>query len=258
MLILLCTFTSCMFLALALAPLFLPVKQQGQKDCAPKPGSAGGPLLLALLSALIFSSPKPLRAQTEAVHGTASHIVIVNADLEWVYGMYYFAVINPLADESPFAVDLNLPQEARDIGAGENLSEADITIDGTHVHVARSFPPGMSLAGVRFRAPAQRGKDSILTFIAAADIKQFYVATTQSDALTIQGKDFADELPPMLQGGSYSGALRRGIKQGEIVEVRIAGVPGPRTILWVVFACTALALGLGFLVAWSKERRGSE
>lgn len=190
------------------------------------------------------------------IYQTASHIVIIQSDLEYVWGSYYFAVMNRTSKNKLWSNLIRLPFETTDFEAGENLKKTNLSLepDGS-IKVSKSFLPGMNLVGLRFKAPIKRGKTNTLTFESPNHIKHLFIATTQKKQLKFKAKDFKDGVPPMLAKDQYSGINRTNIKKGERFNIEISGIPDDRTTFWVMGTITACLLLLILGVIFIKDSR---
>ena len=86
---------------------------------------------------------------------TSSQIVILQADADYVWGTYYFAISNPTGEDQTFANSLRLPLETLDFQPGDGLTNDDLSLqnDGS-ITVKKLYAPGLSLQGLQFKVKA--------------------------------------------------------------------------------------------------------
>jgi hypothetical protein len=190
---------------------------------------------------------------------TQSHIVMLQTDAETLWGNYYFAVQNTDEKEQEFSVSLRLPRESVDFQAGEGLSNEQITIsDEGLLNIHKSYKPGMSLQGVQFKVPVKKDTKNVLSFEPVQDVAVLYFATQQSDLLHFSSERFEPGIPPMLEGGKFSGIRGENIVKGQLIKLSITGFPGDRFVFFILgLAVAALLFLLASLLVWRTRESDS-
>jgi hypothetical protein len=186
---------------------------------------------------------------------TVRHIVVVTADMESIFGHYYFAVQNRSAEPQRFSFPIMLPQETIDFRAQDGFAQEDLQIEGNKVVLSKEFPPGLTLLGINFQSRVAAFADDHLTFVMAPEIKEFSLAVLRSSGLELKGENFHEGLPHMLQSSTYRGIVSTEFSSGQKMQVVVQGVPKERNYLYFVAAIFAvfLLLGAGGFV-WAQSR----
>ncbi len=201
----------------------------------------------------------PLEAKKKAIGLAPSHIVIVQADGETIFGAYYFAVSNTTDKEQTFTSTLRLPRESIDFQAGEGLSNDHITILPNGVlSIRKTYAPGLSLLGVQFKVPVRHSGDNVLTFVPTEDVPLFFIASPQAGLLHFKAQGFEEGIPPMLAGSNYAGIRGQNIAAGQALVVSIDGFPGGRLPFLMLGAMMALLLLIGAVVLTLKTSKESQ
>ncbi len=215
-------------------------------------------LLFSLLAPCAYTEEK--KPVEEKIYISARHIIILQADLENVWGTYYFAVINRTDTPLPFSTPIMLPLEAIDVKAQDGLKPEEIEKDKQGVlHMkTKTFPKGMTLLGVGFQCKIPTGTSSVdLHFSPLFPIGELSVAVSNTTPLSLTAEGLEPGLPDMLTGSPYTGIMKRQpLATGETVTVRLAGVPTGRATLWwsgLGFA-SVLFLGSAYWVVRSRRR----
>ncbi|MBI2603703.1 MAG: hypothetical protein HYW48_11685 [Deltaproteobacteria bacterium] len=223
-------------------------------------------LLQLFLSAKLHAYPQMMaeRQISALEQGTiklaGSHIIILQADIENIWGSYYFAVSNQTGGEASFDLAVRLPQETVDFQAGEGLQNEELQLfpDG-RLGVRKNFPSGLTLLGINFKVPTKGKGEASLTLVPSYDMAQLFIATTQVDLLAFRATGFESGLPPMLAGGRYAGIKGEGIKKGQTVQVNILGIPSsPRELLKMLGWMTGLVLLIALALLTSMLRKERE
>lgn len=213
-------------------------------------------ILLALPAKWTLAFPLG-ESQTEEVDseifGTASHIVILQADLEHIAGAYYLGVNNRGLTPRAWQLRLRLPAEVDNFSPGSNVKADELGLDqdGSLV-ITKKFPPGMTLVSVLFQLPVDRGQTTAFTLKPTSAIEGLYFVSAQSQ-LHLSGADFSTAIPPMLAGGDYKGIAKFKVDAGELLHIEVSGIPQGRLSLIVTGILTAIILAIAML--WIASRR---
>jgi len=168
--------------------------------------------------------------------------MILQADLENVWGTYYFAVINRTEISQELTTPVMLPLESLEAKAQEGLTPEELTRDvqGSY-QVKKTYKKGMSLVGIGFRCKIPPGK-GVATFHITPHfaIGEWSIAVPNPSSLLVKAPGMEPGLPDMLTGSPYLGIIRRQpFAAGDTLEVTLSGLPKGRGALWTS--------GLGFL-----------
>ena len=198
-------------------------------------------------------------SQAFGIHLAPSHIVILQADTETIFGSYYVAVQNPGEREEPFSFKLRLPLETIDFQAAEGLTNENISIlsEGS-LQVHQVYKPGMSLQGINFKVPARRNSDSVMTLSPLEDIPALYITSPQGASLHLSAKGFEQGVPPMLAGGQYYGIHAEHIQASSSISIEISGIPGGRRPFYLMGLCMSLVLFLVVSLLTLRSQRLEE
>ena len=216
-------------------------------------------LLLSLGTLGIHAKKNP--ETEEKLYISPRHIIILQADLENIWGTYYFAVINRSETPQALSTPIMLPQETVDVKAQDGLTSEDLERDKQGVlHMkTKTFPKGMTLLGVGFQCKLPPGASFLhLHFSPLFSIGELSVAVPNTTPLTLKAAGMEPGLPEMLTGSPYTGIMRRQpLATGEVVTVSLEGMPKGRAALWwsgFGFSMI-LCLGSAYWVLRSRRRQ---
>jgi hypothetical protein len=219
-------------------------------------------LLISLFALSAYAEVQDEKKPSEEkIHLSPRHIIILQADLENIWGTYYLAVMNRTESPLPFSTPITLPQETMEVKPQDGLKPEDLERDSSGIlHMkTKLFPKGMTLIGVGFQCKIPNGASSLqLHFSPLLPIGELSIAVPNSTPLTLTGTGMEPGLPDMLTGSPYTGIMRRHpLATAETVTVTLAGIPNGRTALWrsgFGFA-GVLFLGSAYWVLRSRRKR---
>lgn len=196
------------------------------------------------------------KKSSSRVHLSHRHIIIFESDTEKIWGSYFFAVENPLAEEKAMTLPVMIPKEADDIRIESGLKEAEMSTqkDGK-IFISKTFKPGLQLMSIGFSLPLSLfGKDQV-SFKAPVDIGEITFASSSKSHLKIYGKNLSPGVPPMLRmGNPYRGWMRTaGLKKGESISLQLGGIPKDRPYLWILAAISFISLLIGAIILLQKK-----
>lgn len=174
------------------------------------------------------------------------HMVLIQADLENIWGSYYFAVVNNSNEQKRVKVEIGIPKEVSDFRAQEGLNDSDLQLDENGVvYLEKEFPKGMHLMAVGFQIKLYSMQQPRMTFKALYDMPEFSVAIMRGSQLKLSSDDKMKEgVPLMLAGSEFSGLIsQQTISKGESITVFVEGIPTGREWYWI------LGGGVGILIA---------
>ena len=171
------------------------------------------------------------------------HIMIIQADLDYIWGSYYFALTNH--DKSPhsYKTKISLPKESIDFQPQDGLTNNDISLDEDgNLSLEKMITPGLNLLGIGFKVKTKKFGHDFISLSQPFKIEELSVASPVMNKLDIYGKKFNSGLPPMLPKESYRGIQADNINSGEMIELEIRGIPKLKHQLLIVGAITFLLL----------------
>ena len=186
------------------------------------------------------------------------HIIILQADLKYIWGTYYFAVTNQGTEPAQFKTYVSLPAKTLDFKAQDGLSDADLKLDQDgRLYIDRSFKPGLNLLGIGFQIAADGSAHDSIIFSPLVDIPELSIAIPVQSGLKVSGEQFQDGVPPMLAGGKYIGMIaKEPVGAGQDVVIEVHGIPkekGKFQLLGAIVAVLLFALG-GLLTMKTKDK----
>lgn len=215
---------------------------------------------LYIVLAFIFPS-QLLLANPDTENNTpflsGRHIMMLQADLDYIWGSYYFAVTNPGSKEALFRAPMTLPVETIDFRAQDGLSDQDLKLDKEgHLYVEKEFRPGLNLLGIGFKIrTSSKGADH-LTIKALTEIAELSVASPKNSGLSFSASGFREGLPPMLAGGSYRGMIsEKPTLLGEELKITVHGIPKGRSELIQLASAVMIALLAGSIALTIRTHR---
>ena len=176
------------------------------------------------------------------------HIILLQADLKTVWGLYYFGVRNESGKELSFSAPVALP-EGVEYKPGEGVTEKDFTYDEKgRLHVTRLFGPGLSLVSISFQKPVVPNTSQRLDIRVQSDISELSFAIPKGGGLSLHSAKLTEGLSNMLNPVTYEGLLAKDLREGELVQIEILGIPNDRTWLWGVGAAFSVLIFLSVLL----------
>ena len=207
------------------------------------------------------NNPPPSEDNAPEIGLSFRHIVILQADLDNIWGTYFFAVNNNTQEQKSFKTFLMLPRESIDFKAQDGLEDQDLKLDENgQLFLEKEFSPGVSLLGVSFQVKADQVGNDTISFLPPFDVQELSVAVPSKSGISVEGELFKQGVPPMLADGRYKGMQITNVKKDQVLEIEISGIPKNRILLWIVSGIiTALIILLGIgLTIKTKGGRGSE
>ena len=197
-----------------------------------------------------------LYADTSPVHLSDRHIVILQADLEYIWGTCYIAVINTSTREEEFETFINLPDQMADFRPEDGLTDGDLKLDDQgRPYVRKQFRPGMSLLGVGFKVLVTGTGPETLSFRAKMNIPELSIATPTLGGLRLAAANFREGIPPMLSQEKYRGVIsKRPIMKDESFSILIRGIPKERPKLQMVALIVAVILAISGILLTLRTR----
>lgn len=219
-------------------------------------------LLISLCTFSLYAEEKksPPATPEEQVYISPRHIIILQADMENIWGTYYFAVINRTEVPVSLSTPIMLPPETVDIKAQDGLKPEELERDKEGIlHMkTKSFPKGMTLLGVGFQCKIPPGNSSLpLHFTPLFSIGELSVAVPNTTPMKLTATGMEPGLPDMLTGSPYTGIMKhQPLAKGETITITLAGLEtGGRATLWwsgFVFA-GILCFGSAYWVRRSRR-----
>ncbi|MBP6217912.1 MAG: hypothetical protein KA436_04945 [Oligoflexales bacterium] len=191
---------------------------------------------------------------------TPSHIYLLEADEEYVWGTYYFAVSNKQSEAVSFRTAIILPLETSEYQAYSGVQPGDLkpAEDGL-VYLEKTFPPGLSLLGIHFKVKMVSSSHSTLSFKPPFDIPTFSIAATKKSGLHLSSEALKEGLHPMLaQDGEYDGLIGQGMVRGVAFQVQLEGLGravSKRAGLWWLGLSFSAVLGLSVVFFGLRQYR---
>lgn len=186
---------------------------------------------------------------------SARHMLMMTADLEHIWGTYFFAVINDSKEEKQWHLPVPLPKETVDFKPGEGLTSEDLRLEGSEVYISKKFAPGLNLVGIGFKTQVNRFGSDFLTLQLPFSVDELSVASSQDSGLQFEAKGFSVAVPSMLSSDHYRGIQSdSNLRDASTVEVRILGIPKNRSYIQVVsigFSLLLLSLSIFSLRRYS-------
>lgn len=211
-------------------------------------------LLTIILSTLV--SFRSFCSSSAGVNLSSRHIVILQADLDFIWGHYYFAVVNENDKITRFTVPVMLPEHTIDFKAQDGLNEKDIKLshDGK-VSIEKDFKPGLTLMGMGFKLQIDKWHDADqIVFATEKEVQELSIAVPANSGLQIIGQEdlFTTGLPPMLKGGKYEGIISaKNIAAGQRFSIELNGVPKQRYSFWILGLGAGICLiALGIVLSY--------
>lgn len=212
------------------------------------------------LGFLALSFYSTTQAQTKTQTGiflTPSHIYLIEADEEFIWGTYYFAVSNKESKPMNLRSQVLLPLETSDYSPQSGLTTADIKLSNDKkIFVEKEFPPGLTLLSVNFKVKSlTRDQGISLTFVPPFDLSLFSIASSKKSGLRLASPALKDGLHPMLTEGEYVGLLGNQLEHGKSFSIQVSGFPeSSRLLLWIMGGCTAFFMFLMAFIGTLKAR----
>lgn len=212
------------------------------------------PLLIMLLifkpSESFSEDTLPTSANEDSIEVTPRHIMILQADLDFIWGSYFFALQNKSSTPQDYSIPIALPKESVDFQPQDGLSEKDIRLDPDgHIVVEKVFPPGLNLMGIGFKIPTTKFGSDFLSISPIFPIGELSVATPNMNDLSVRGDKFTKGLPPMLPADRYRGIQISDVEKNQSLSIYIDGIPKKRSHIQIIGLVIGLLLcGLGVLL----------
>ena len=203
-------------------------------------------LLFLIAATLVSNRPAEAKSKTNRSPSSVSlanrHIVVLNADNQYLWGAYYFAIVNHDKSPQEFQTEILLPKEATDFEPQSGIENHEILLsEEGKPSIKKIFQPGLTLINIGFKIPHNPWNYNKLSFSPSINVPEFSVATLVKNKLNITSKHLTPGLPHMLPGDQYTGIIGQ-LKTGETTAVLIGGLPLPRTFSWIIALMTAFLL----------------
>ena len=175
------------------------------------------------------------RESVASVGFGSRHMIMLSADMDHLWGSYYFAVKNQTDAPVIFRAPLSLPPNTVDFRAQEGLTDADIQLASNgSLFVEKEFPPGLNLLAVGFKL-AHGHRDAMVTMRAAVDMDEFSILIPKSSGLSVEASALEPGVPAMLAGSQFVGLISPGAVAAESeLQFLVKGIPEGRRWFWVV------------------------
>ena len=199
-------------------------------------------LLVANFKVIIAAETQDTSSQSISLG--KRHIVILSSDNQFIWGSYYFAVINKNSSDTHYQASLLLPKEVSDFEAQSGAENHEITLDSSgKPSISKKFPPGLSLITIGFKVPHNPWNRNILTFNHNENVEELSITTAKKSLLTVSSahKDFVDGLPHMLSPNDYNGILGF-LRKHDSFLVTIDGIPLSRNLPNLIGGCLFVLL----------------
>lgn len=201
-------------------------------------------LILAPLLSLCWSAQA--QELPEAPRVARRHIVFLREGVDSVFGNYIFAVENPSGAAAPFKATVMLPKETVDFGATEGIEPQDVRLDGESVVVERSFPAGVHIVGIAFKADGSFGRTT-LTFKVSQEIENLSLLVPKQGTMGLESSALQAAGDSETPDEEYRPYVNKApLKPGDTFTVSVSGLPEGRGRLWIIGSVIA---GLMVLLA---------
>lgn len=197
-----------------------------------------------IISLIIFASAFLSTAglSQELISISARHVMIMQADLNFVYGSYYFGVLNHTQTPQRFQTPIMLPNDYVSFHPADQLDKSEIkTLDDGTVQVDKKFPPGLTITSINFKVKINKPNPTI-SFKTPYPIAELNIASPKAALLKFSAFDFNEGVSHMLNNGQYEGILGFELPEQKNFTVLIEGIPRDRDLLWVIALSSLLLL----------------
>ena len=123
-------------------------------------------ITVCILGFLLMGFGGSPSSQGEKNGPSSRHIVIVNADKDFLWASYFLGVLNTDKEDKIIEVEIAIPPEATDFQAQSGMTPEDIKIkEGGKVFVGKSFKTGLNLISIGFKIPVTLYSQQKMTFV---------------------------------------------------------------------------------------------
>jgi hypothetical protein len=170
------------------------------------------------------------------------HIMMMQADTEFFWLSYYFAVNNETAVPEEFSTPILLPKATLDFIPQMGLEAGDLQQDASgQLTVKKAFAPGVTLVAIGYKIPYSTDNPSLL-FTTPIAMPEFSFTTSKASGLLAHSETMTSGTPPMLSDGNYVGLVKNDIPANSSITINISGLPEGRKTLWLLGLLFSLTL----------------